>query len=314
MDITASNLNIIFQQASMQYQAVLTQTPTWYQDIASIMPSSSRQVVYGWLDRLPIMRKWLGNRQINAATTHSRTVINDEYEDTVALYRPDVRDDQLGVFNNAVMMLAEATKKWPDQRLAQFLRDAAVTNGFDGVPVYSTSHPLLGGDVVGGAPGGTAVQSNLLVNTALTFDNYITVRTAIMALKGADGQPLGIVPNLLIHPPQLEGTAKLILEGDFLPNTAGTAPQSNTYKGTAQRLMIPELADKPNNWWLCCTSKVIKPYLWQLREAPSFTYLVNPNDPNVFLTNQFMYGAHSSGAAAETVWWLSFAATASGTY
>jgi len=192
-----------------------------------------------------------------------------------------------------------------DQQLAQFLRDASVTKGFRRQSLSTRQVTRYsGGDVVGGAPGRYRGSEQSVPDTALTFDNYIAVSTRpswrSRALTGSRSESSRTCSSTR---PQLEGQAKLILEGDFLPNTAGTAPPEHTYKGNGSAAHDCRAADKPNNWWLACTSKVIKPYLWQLREAPSFTYLVNPNDPNVFLTNQFMYGAHSSGAAAETVWW-----------
>jgi len=79
-------------------------------------------------------------------------------------------------------------------------------------------------------------------------------------------------------------------------------------------LVVPQLANKPNNWWLYDTTKPIMPLLWQLRQAPRFTYKTNPSDDNVFLSNQFLYGVDARGAAAETVWFLGAAATSAGTY
>jgi phage major head subunit gpT-like protein len=316
MEITQANLDLIFRQADLRFGQVLANTSTWADQIATTIPSNTRQVTYGWMARIPIMRKWVGSRSLNAIATHARTVTNEPFENTTVLERDDVEDDQFGIFNMNISFLAAQATKWPDQQLAAFLRIANTVIGYDGTGVYSTAHPVNGGDVSGGPAAGASNQSNLFVNTALTYDNYVAVRTSMMAYKGEDNQPLTVVPNLLVVPPQLEGAAKLILEADFLAgvNAVNTAPQSNTYKGTAKILMIPELADKPNNWWLLDTTKVVKPLMWQLRQAPRFTYLVNPADYNVFMQKQFVYGVDSRGAAAETLWFLSAAATSAGTY
>lgn len=311
MEITQSNLDLIFRQADMRFGQTLAATPVWNGQLASTVPVSTRQITYAWMARLPIMRKWVGERTVNAISTHQRTVTMDVFENTEALLADDVEDDTLGIFNMTLQFMAAQAAKWPDQQLAQFLRTANATLGYDGANVFSTSHPTAGGDVSGGPSGN---QSNLFTSTALSYDNYVSVRTAMMAFKGEDGQPLTIVPDLLVVPPQLEGTAKLILEADFLANTAGTAPQSNVYKGTAKLLVIPELADKPNNWWMFDTSKPVKPLLWNLRQAPQFAYLVNPTDWNVFNTRQFLYGVQGRAAASESLWFLSAAATSAGSY
>jgi len=316
MEVTQSNLDLIFRQADLRFGQVLASTSTWADQVATTIPSNTRQVTYGWMARIPIMRKWVGSRSLNAIATHSRTVTNEPFENTTVLERDDVEDDQFGIFNMNISFLAAQAKKWPDQQLAAFLRSASAVTGYDGVAVFATTHPVSGGDVAGGPGAGVANQSNLFLNTALTYDNYVSVRTAMMAYKGEDNQPLTVVPDLLVIPPQLEGAAKLILEADFLAGIGGlnNAPQQNTYKGTAKILMVPELADKPNNYWLMDTSKVVKPLMWQLRQAPRFTYLVNPNDYNVFMQKQFVYGCDARGAAAETLWFLVAAGTSAGSY
>lgn len=325
MDITAANLDILFRGFNLNYQQALTTTPTWHDQIASTIPSGDvRQVTYGWMDRLPILRKWVGNRVVNSAATHSRTVVNVPFEDTVALSKWDVMDDQYGLFSFTMTSLGQQMAKWPDQQLAQWLRgEASTTNGFDGVPQFSTAHPLLGGDVVGSSAGGfggvtgiPATQSNLALNTALSFDNYVAARATMRGWRGADGQPLGVSPNVLAVPPALEGIGKLILEADFLSNVNGntTAPQSNIWKNSAKLLVLPELADKTTNWWLFDTTKVVKPLLWQLRQAPLLIPRTSPTDPVVFDAAQYVWGVEARGNAAETLWFLSYAGTSAASY
>lgn len=312
MEITQANLDIIFRQASIAYQAMYDLTPSWAPKLADTMPSASREVTYAWMDRLPTFRKWVGNRVVVNAYTHQRTVSNEPYELTCALFADDVADDQLGIFNYAVRAIAQQAKKWPDQRLADFIiNDAARLNGFDGVPCFSTAHPINGGDVVSAI---TGTQSNLFTSTALTYDNYASVRETMQTWVGSDGQPLGILPNLLVIPPQLESEARLILQADMIPNTGGTAPQTNVYKATAELLVIPELASKPTNWWMFDTNKMIKPFIWQLREPISFTNLTAPTDLPVFMAKQFLYGGKGRAAAAESIWYVSSAATSGGSY
>lgn len=327
MEVTPSALDLIFRTANLNFQDLINRTPTWFDNVATTIPSASREVSYAWLNRLPTLRKWIGDRIINAASAQVRRVLNVPFEHTLGLDKYDIQDDQLGVFYLAVKDQASLVVKWPDNIIAQFFRDMATATlgdgtsnlGFDGVPCVSQNHPLLGG--VDG-PGGSTVQSNLYLNKPLTWDNYVAVRIAMMSLLGADGKPLNILPNLLIVPPQLESMGKLILEADSVPSTAGVlaggvtagaAAMTNTYKGTAKLLVIPELADKPNNWWLMDASRVVKPILWQLRQAAQFTQLVEPNAWNVFNTRQFLYGVEARGAAAETLWFLTAGATSSTT-
>lgn len=330
MDITQASLDIIFRTANLQYQSAFDLTESWYDKVSTTIPMTTRQVTFGFMDRVPIMRKWLGNRVVNAVTTHARTVTNEPFELTTSLDKFDIADDQFGIFDYNVRSMGQQAKKWPDQRIANWLRsDAATVNSYDGVPQFSTAHPLLGGDVVGSSAGGfggvtgiPATQSNLALSTALTYDNYITAYQAMMAFRGADGQPLNVVPDLLVVPPQLMGTAKQILQADFIPSTAGTgfstapgqAAMTNTWKGSADLLVIPELADKSANWWLLSTKNVVKPFVWHLRDAPVFTARTNPQDPAVFDTHQFVYGLEGRAVATESLWFLAYAGTGNASY
>lgn len=72
---------------------------------------------------------------------------------------------------------------------------------------------------------------------ALDAAGYQAARTAMMNLKGDYGRPLGIVPDLLVVPPSLEGAARKLLVNDR--NDAGA---TNEWAGTARVLVVPWLA------------------------------------------------------------------------
>lgn len=71
----------------------------------------------------------------------------------------------------------------------------------------------------------------------LNAANYQAAREAMMSLKGDNGRPLGIVPNILVVPPSLEGEAKEILQAER--NAAGA---TNIYRNTADLLVVSMLA------------------------------------------------------------------------
>jgi phage major head subunit gpT-like protein len=331
MDINQQNLDILFRNVQVRFSDLYKQTPTWWQQVASLIPSGTRAEDYAWMDRLPVMRQWLGNRVVNSVSNLTRRLVNVPYESTIRLSKWDVEDDQYGVFNMAVDVQAAEVAKWPDTLVATAIRfgasDTLITGvsnvGFDGVPVFSTRHPVLAGvDGAAGTINGASTQSNLYTNLPLTFDNYVRVRTDMMSWVGADGLPLNILPNMLMVPPALENMGKMILEADMVPTTTAVlpggatqanSPMTNTYKGSATLFVNPMLADKPQNWWLMDTTKPIKPWIFQQRSAPTFTAKTNINDDNVFFLAEFLWGAEARGAAAESVWFLQAAATANTT-
>lgn len=66
---------------------------------------------------------------------------------------------------------------------------------------------------------------------------YENARAAMASFKGDFGRPLGIVPNLLVVPPSLEGAGKRILQSVLV-----NGGESNPWAGTAELLVVPWLA------------------------------------------------------------------------
>ncbi|WP_431281654.1 Mu-like prophage major head subunit gpT family protein [Humitalea sp. 24SJ18S-53] len=67
--------------------------------------------------------------------------------------------------------------------------------------------------------------------------SYKAARAAMMGLKGDYGRPLNIMPNLLVVPPSLEGTAREILLAER--NSAGA---TNVWRNTAELEVVTWLA------------------------------------------------------------------------
>lgn len=67
--------------------------------------------------------------------------------------------------------------------------------------------------------------------------NYKTARAALSGMKGDHGRPLGLKPNLLIVPPALESEGRKLLNSEF-----STGTETNEWKGTAELLVVPWLA------------------------------------------------------------------------
>ena len=67
--------------------------------------------------------------------------------------------------------------------------------------------------------------------------HYATGRAAIMGMKGDHGKPLGLVPDLLVVPPSLEGAGRQILQSQLV-----NGGESNQWAGTAELLVVPWLA------------------------------------------------------------------------
>ena len=300
MLVTKAAIDVLFTGFSTIYRSAYDSTPEYAQRFTSMLPSSTKLETYGWMTRILKMRRWDGPRLVQNLNTEVYQLRNETYENTVGMDVNDFNDDTLGVYNPIMQELGRTTRKWRDQQIKLAMQAGASTNSFDGVPFFSTTHPV--------DPAGN--QSNLFTSTALTPENYSTVRESMMSYTGEDGEPFDVMPNLLVVPPQLEREARQILNADMIASDSGNAGVTNVLRGSAELLVVPELANEPGVWYLMDTSKGIRPFVFQTRQEPDIVPKNQPTDDNVFHDDQFLVGVKARGAAGYGIWWLAARAAA----
>ena len=83
----------------------------------------------------------------------------------------------------------------------------------------------------------------------------------------------------------------------------------NIYKGTAELMVVPQLAASPEQWLLLCTRRPVKPFIFQNRRKPQIVAKDNPGDDNVFFKKEYIYGVDSRCNAGYGLWQLAFGST-----
>lgn len=146
MEISAANLTALFTGFDVVFQRGFEKPPSYYEQIASVVRSGSRQTTYPWLGRTTAFREWLGERVVQALETHTYTIVNKNFEDTIAIDRNDIEDDTYGVYEPIIEQLGWDTKVHPDMLLFQMIKNAvanpASVVGYDGQPFFSAQHPV----------------------------------------------------------------------------------------------------------------------------------------------------------------------------
>ena len=294
-----TGINLSFQQAWLT-------TPIYWQRLATLSPSTTRSNVYAAMARLPTMREWLGPRLFANITGHDYTLTNRTYELSVGVEREDIEDDQIGWTGPRAAMMGMQAAKWPDQLVREALQSGDTTTGpggagFDALSFFNDAHTL--------DPAGT--QDNLLAGTALTASNYGVARETMMSFTGEDSEPMGVMPDLLIVPPQLETEARTILNAEFIADPGGVAAGvTNVFRNTADLLVVPELSGEATTWYLMDTSRPIMPLIWQLRRAVQMTSKTALTDDNVFRNKRFEWGVDARGVVGYGPWFLALQAAA----
>lgn len=265
-----ATLNVGFSAAyNKAFKAV---TPK-YQKIATVVPSNTGEQKYAWIGHFPTMREWIGERTIQNLAAYDYSIKNKEFEMTLSVKRTDLEDDQYGVYAPMMEAMGASAAQHPDKLLFSAMAAGFKELCYDGKPFFSEQHKN----------GGYSYSNK--GTEKLSAESYQAARSQMMSILSDKGTPLGIVPDLLVVPPVLEHTARLILKADQINGT------TNVMKDTAEILVCPELAQDSKAWYLFATNLFLKPFVYQERKKYQFTSLVRPEDPNVFLKGEFLYGA-----------------------
>lgn len=297
MLITPANLaalqtsfSTIFGKAFRAYQTPLVGR------IAMTVSSSTKTQTYGWMSPLMKMRKWLGPRVVQNLKANSYMLENEDYEATVAVDKNEIEDDQLGLFNPRVESLAAVGAQLPDQLLLEALLAGETGLGFDSVAFFATTHNL--------DPAGNQLN---IGSVPFNPGGWAFVRATMASYTGEDGQPLGIMPNLVMIPPEYEMQAAAMFKSTTVPGGG-----ANVFAGQAEYIVVPELAGT-NDWYAFDTRQPIKPFIYQIRQPVQLVSKTSVTDDNVFWQKEFVWGIDARAAVGYGPWFTAFKSTDGGT-
>lgn len=321
MQISPANISLFFTSLNTLFNNGLSVAQPWSQTLAMTMPSNSDTEAYGWIGMQEKMREWTGSRVVHTPAPQTYLVKNQLFEQTQGLDKFVLSDDRHGLYLPMAQGMGMQAKKWPDYQVRDLLENSGSQTGTrqtgpDGVTFWGTNHPIdfynsgAGTYVNDLGVSGTSINS-ITVGGALAPSAYSTAWQEFANRKSESGERLGIRPNLLMVPAQLDFTAKTLLQAAyFSPNSfqasPGTlvGPSDNVLRGSSDILMNGDLTSMAA-WYLFDTSKPMKPVVFQLREAPAWVQRIVPTDPVVFDTHHFLFGVEARGAPAWGPAWLS---------
>lgn len=183
MIINNSNLAILNQAFNAAFKGGLAlATPTW-REIAMVVSSTTASETYGWLGSSTRFREWVGDRVFQNLKTHSYSIVNKTFENTVEVPREVIEDDQYGIYTPAVQQLGYDTTMFPDELVYSAIIAGGSTLCYDGQYFFDTDHPV-----------GSASVSNSLTgagNAWYLLDTSKPVKPVIYQ----DRRPFRLVPK-----------------------------------------------------------------------------------------------------------------------
>jgi phage major head subunit gpT-like protein len=307
MVITPSSLDALFISFSKQFaDAYMSEAQPLLDAVGMRVPSNTRDQRYPIVQTITgAMRQWTGERQIQNIVNQGFTVTNSKWENSLAVERTDLEDDQYGVYSSMLIPnLARHAKLLPDLEIAKIFNTNPT--GYDGVALFSSAHPKDPSSAISGT------QSNALTSAPLSATAIATAYATMMSFVGPDNIPMGSMGTTLLVPPSLAYIAWTLANGAYYPesknNVAGVfGAQDNVWKGQFNVVVSPYLTDTGVTttavWYLLDTrSATQRAVLWQEREAAQLVSMVDPANPSVFFEDRFYMGARARGAAAPALW------------
>lgn len=142
MIVNQQTLQGIYVNFKTIFNQQLEVTKTYWEQVATRVPSTTKSNDYKWLGALPTLREWIGERQVKNLSAFSYEVVNKPFEATVAVDRDDIEDDNIGVYKPIIQQLASAAKQHPDELVFTLLKGGFTNKCFDGKPFFSDSHKI----------------------------------------------------------------------------------------------------------------------------------------------------------------------------
>ncbi len=291
MLVNAQSVKAIFVNLKTTFNKAFTETSSTWQKIAMRVTSTGSSNEYDWLENYPKMEEWIGSKVIKSLKAFSYSIKNKNFAVTVRVKRDNIEDDNLGLYVNQAEGAGWSAKQFPDELVYQAVNDSFNAKCYDGKPFISTQHPV-----------GKALVSNKgtkklsAATLAAAQASYGAARIAMKKFKDDRGRPLRVNPNILLVPPALEDTAKLLMTTERFEDG-----KPNPYRNTAEVVVEP-LLESDDAWFLLDCTKPVKPYIFQDRKAAEFVQQTNPDAQGVFMDGDFLFGAEARANAGYGFW------------
>jgi phage major head subunit gpT-like protein len=163
--VNKQNLKTIFIGLKKTFQNAFDQTPNDWQQIAMVVPSTTKEENYAWLSRFPKMREWIGEKVVKALEAFNYTIRNKDWEATIEVDRNDIEDDTMLGYAQQAQGAGQSAAELPADIIGRLMSLGFTSLCYDGQYFFDTDHPV--GDSVASNKGTKAVCRVLCCRTGL---------------------------------------------------------------------------------------------------------------------------------------------------
>lgn len=257
-----------------------------------------------WLDNVPKMRLWEGDKVISMLRGESLSIVTRPHEASITVPKGDIINDELGLYTDKINQLGDSYLWHLDElfvgMLIAGLQGTALGTTYDGQNLIDTDHTFLGN--------GTGPTYSNKVTGAFSATTYQSAYNLFLSMKDENGLPLSPVAGrtmYLLHGPTNRNAVRSVLQQE---NIVGQT-QTNLDKGTA----IPVCSEWITNgavysvfgnsitltgteWFLIPEGSTA--IMIQIKRDPEFLAVDRGDDEYTFRTGKLLYGIESEDGSA----------------
>lgn len=141
--INAQLLDTLGVGFNAAFMDALGQAPTDHEAFTETVMSTTGRNEFAWMDLLPNVRKWLGDRVVQNISLSKYELVNDDYELTVAVKANDIDDDNIGVYGTLFKAQGRAAGAHTCRSMFDLLVGGFVNPCYDGQNYFDTDHAVL---------------------------------------------------------------------------------------------------------------------------------------------------------------------------
>lgn len=242
------------------------------QTLFGIRPSTKRAEEYQGMGALGLVPPFQGSVQYEDFAGGYRTrILNYELVKGIVVERSLIDDDQYGEIDGRARTLGDSFAITVEHDAAQIFVNAFTdggtnrfgesTNGADGVALLSTAHPH--------SPQNTGDTQSNEDTLDLNIDNLDTTRQRMREFTDDKDELIGINPDLLLVPPELERTSTQLISERAMFEPGSAQFDVNMFAGRLRPLVWDRLTDS-NAWFLIDSRRMRENLIWQWRTRPEF--------------------------------------------
>ncbi|SNT07623.1 Mu-like prophage major head subunit gpT family protein [Pseudomonas segetis] len=124
MDLTPANLQALFKAYKTNFQqgfASLGDNGSLFEQVCTVVPSSTAVEVYPFLKGLPRLREWIGDRVVHSLESGDFSIKNRKFELTEGVSRDAIEDDTYGLYAPVYQEFGRSSREHPNELMVETL-------------------------------------------------------------------------------------------------------------------------------------------------------------------------------------------------